>query len=309
MGNSMHHEFREDIPLPPAEVYAYFRTPRDWTRLYGSFGDVENRGNGWYAVPVKRSPIPLVARITEDVPGQRVAWVFRGTWKGQGEVNFEPGETGTLVTGFEAITIPCLLGLGPIIERRLLEAPFQAIWDSGWRRLRRLADTGSLLEARPADTSARLRPSPGFKAFFDAPKWFYGHGLGWVLGKRFMQLSHTGRRSGLERTTVLEVAVYNKDTREMVVASAFGPKADWYLNIKAKPAHRVQVGRREFIPEQRLLEPEEARNVAKEFCRKHRVEARAAIPMFVAMGGAEKGEFTDPVDLLASLPMVAFRPA
>jgi hypothetical protein len=33
-----------------------------------------------------------------------------------------------------------------------------------------------------------------------------------------------------------------------------------------------------------------------------------AIPVFVAMGAAEKGEFTDPVDLMASLPMVAFRP-
>jgi len=31
--------------------------------------------------------------------------------------------------------------------------------------------------------------------------------------------------------------------------------------------------------------------------------------VFVAMGAAEKGEFSDPVDLLASLPMVAFSPA
>jgi len=301
----MHHEFREDIPLPPAEVYAYFRTPRDWTRLYGSFGEVRGRGGGWYAVPLKRSPIPLVARITVTDPDRRVAWAFRGMWKGRGEVNLEPSATGTLVTGFETITIPRVFGLGSLIERRFLQSQFRGIWDSGWRRLRGTAEGPE----EPAKAPRRLRPSPRFKAFFDAPRWFYGHGLGWMLGKRFMALSHTGRRSGLERTTVLEVAVYHKDTREMVVASAFGPKADWYLNIKAKPAHRVQVGRREFIPEQRLLEPEEARSVAKEFCRKHRVEARAAIPMFVAMGGAEKGEFTDPVDLLASLPMVAFRPA
>ena len=157
--------------------------------------------------------------------------------------------------------------------------------------------------------SDRLRPSPRFKAFFDAPRWFYRHELGWMLGKRVMALSHTGRKSGKERTTILEVAVYHPDTREMVVASAFGPKADWFLNIKAKPAHKVQVGRKAFVPQQRFLEPEEARAAAEEFCRKHRLEARAAIPMFVAMGGARKGEFTDPVDLLASLPMVSFRPA
>jgi len=305
----MRHDFSEDIPLSSAEIYAYFHTPRDWTRLYGSFGQVQDRGNGWYAVPLKSSPVPLVAKITDDVPDRRVAWVFRGVWKGEGEVNLEPSPDGTLVTGFEAITIPCMLGLGPIIERRFLESPFQAIWDSGWRRLRRLASTGSLHETRPAGTSARLRPSPGFKAFFDAPKWLYGHGLGWMLGKRFIQLSHTGRRSGLERATVLEVAAYHPDTGEMIVASAFGPKADWYLNIEAKPAHLLKVGRSEFVPRQRFLEYDEARMVAKEFCRKHRLEARAAIPMFEAMGGAKKGEFTDPVDLLASLPMVAFEPA
>ncbi len=159
------------------------------------------------------------------------------------------------------------------------------------------------------DDFSRLRPSPMFKAFFDAPRWFYGHGLGWLMGKRFMALSHIGRTSGVERKTILEVAVYHPDTQEMIVASAFGPKADWYLNIRATPAHLVQVGRKEYVPQQRFLEPPEARTAAEEFCRKHRLEARAAIPMFVAMGGAKKGEFTDPVDLLASLPMVAFRPA
>jgi deazaflavin-dependent oxidoreductase (nitroreductase family) len=148
-----------------------------------------------------------------------------------------------------------------------------------------------------------------FKAFFDAPRWFYRHGLGWLMGRRFMALSHVGRTSGIERKTVLEVAVYHPDTQEMIVASAFGPKADWCLNIRAKPAHLVQVGRVQYVPRQRFLEPDEARTVAEEFCGKHRVEARMAIPMFVAMGGAKKGEFSDPVDLLASLPMVAFKPA
>ena len=148
-----------------------------------------------------------------------------------------------------------------------------------------------------------------FKAFFDAPRWLYRHRLGWLMGKRFTALSHVGRKSGKERQTVLEVAVYHQDTEESIVASAYGSRADWYLNIQAKPAHLVHIGRMEYVPEQRFLESAEARAAAEEFCRKHRLEARMAIPMFVAMGGAEKGEFSDPVDLLASLPMVAFRPA
>ena len=135
----MRHEFREEIPLPPATVYHYLRTPADWARLYGAFGEVVDRGDGWYAVPLRRSPFPLVARIIEDDPERRVAWEFGGFWKGHGEVNLEPTEVGTLVTGQETVHIPRMLGLGPAVERRLLEPRFRAIWDSGWRRLRRMA--------------------------------------------------------------------------------------------------------------------------------------------------------------------------
>ena len=147
------------------------------------------------------------------------------------------------------------------------------------------------------------------KVIFDAPRWFYRHRMGWLLGRRFLALSHVGRKSGLERQSILEVAVYHPDTRESIVASAFGSAADWYRNIHARPAHRVQVGRIVYVPHRRFLGPEEARAVAKEFCRKHRLESRVAITVFVAMGAAEKGEFSDPVDLMAALPMVAFRPA
>jgi deazaflavin-dependent oxidoreductase (nitroreductase family) len=147
------------------------------------------------------------------------------------------------------------------------------------------------------------------KAFFNAPRWLYRHRMGWLMGKRFLALSHEGRRSGIERQSLLEVAVYRADTQESIVMSAFGPRADWYRNIQAKPAHLVQAGRVEYVPQQRFIEPDEARAAAEEFCSNHRLEARLAIPIFVAMGGAEKGEFSDPVDLMASLPMVAFRPA
>jgi deazaflavin-dependent oxidoreductase (nitroreductase family) len=155
----------------------------------------------------------------------------------------------------------------------------------------------------------RRRPSPMLKTLFDAPRWFYDHGLGWLMGQRFLALSHVGRKSGIERQSILEVACYDHGTQEAIVASAFGAKADWYRNIQATPSHRIRVGRTEFVPHQRFLDPAEARTVAEEFARKHRLEARLAVRVFVAMGAAEKGEFSDPVDLMASLPMVAFRPA
>lgn len=135
----MHLAFREEIGLKPADIYDFMRTPAGWTRLYGSFGKVTDRGDGWYAVPLRRWPFPLVARVVEDDPERRVVWEFGGFWRGIGEVNLEPTLRGTLVTGHETVYIPRLLGLGRVIERHVLEPAFRAIWESGWRRLRRMA--------------------------------------------------------------------------------------------------------------------------------------------------------------------------
>jgi deazaflavin-dependent oxidoreductase (nitroreductase family) len=152
------------------------------------------------------------------------------------------------------------------------------------------------------------RPSRLLKAVFDAPGWLYRHRMGWLLGKRFLAVTHLGRRSGIERRTVLEVAVYDKDRRESIVASAYGEKADWYRNIQAHPAVKVETGRGAYVPEQRFLSRDEARTAAATFCRRHRLEARMAARALASIGAVPEGAFEDPVDLLASLPMVAFRP-
>lgn len=135
----MHLEFHEEIPLSASEIYSYLRTPADWTRLYGSFGEVEDRGDGWFAVPMRRSPFPLLTKITTDEPERRVAWEFRGFWKGSGEVTLTPSRGNTLVAGYETVAIPRMLGVGSFLEHRFLEPRFKAIWASGWRRLRRMS--------------------------------------------------------------------------------------------------------------------------------------------------------------------------
>ena len=108
--------------------------------------------------------------------------------------------------------------------------------------------------------------------------------------------------------TVLEVARYDPATRESVVASAYGTAADWYRNITVEPAQRVRTGRMDYVPEQRFLTAAEAREAAIEFCRRHKLEARLAPRALTAIGAVQEGAFTDPVELLASLPMVGFCP-
>lgn len=135
----MRIEFCERFGLPVGEAFAYFPTPRDWVRLFGFAGDVVDRGGGWYAVPLQRFPLPLVTRVDDLVPERRVHWVFRGFWRGEGEVNFKADDSGVTISGFEDIRIPWMLGIGPWIERRYLKRPFERLWESGWRRLRKQA--------------------------------------------------------------------------------------------------------------------------------------------------------------------------
>ncbi len=134
----MRIDFNETFDVPVEEVYGYFKTPVDWPRLFGTFGEVSDRGEGWYAVPLKGSPFPLVAKIVVDEPRQKVRWIFRGFWRGTGEVRFLDQPYGVRVEGFENIAVRGLGFLSPVVERTLLERRFRAVWAAGWRRLRKI---------------------------------------------------------------------------------------------------------------------------------------------------------------------------
>jgi len=139
--------FNEHFNLAAAEVYPYFHTPADWTRLYGLAGGAKGLGDGWYAVPLKHFPFPLVAKNADQETNKVVRWVFRGFWRGRGEVRFVETKDGVTVEGFEEIAVRWLFFLSPLFERLFLERRFRAIWEIGWHRLRK----------RGRDTSA---PSP-----------------------------------------------------------------------------------------------------------------------------------------------------
>ena len=87
------------------------------------------------------------------------------------------------------------------------------------------------------------QPPHGFnRFFFRLPIWLYRLGCGWLLGKRFLLLTHIGRRSGLPRQAILEVVNYEADTDTYVIASGFGKQSDWYRNLLKTPAVSIQVG-------------------------------------------------------------------
>jgi hypothetical protein len=129
--------FKEQFNLSAAEVYSYFDTPADWPRLFGMAGDSKDLGDGWYAIALKNFPFPLVAKNTDQQANTVVRWVFRGFWRGRGEVRFVENADGVVVEGFEEIAVRPLFFLSPIFERLVLERRFRAVWEIGWHRLRK----------------------------------------------------------------------------------------------------------------------------------------------------------------------------
>lgn len=169
--------------------------------------------------------------------------------------------------------------------------------------------TSGMSSSPTGSGGAPKRPSRLLKLVFDAPSFLYRLGLGWLLGRRFLALTHRGRKSGQSHQTVLEVMFFDRDTKESVVVSAYGSSADWYRNLKIEPALRVQTGRMDYTPKQRFLTPQEARDAAERFCREHPWEARMVPRVLPAIGAAIPNDSElAPADLLASLPMIAFRP-
>ena len=79
------------------------------------------------------------------------------------------------------------------------------------------------------------RPKGALALGLRLPSYLYRFRLGRLLGHRFLLLTHRGRKSGLTGRTPLEVLHFDPRSRESVVLSARGKKADWYRNIEASP--------------------------------------------------------------------------
>jgi deazaflavin-dependent oxidoreductase (nitroreductase family) len=121
------------------------------------------------------------------------------------------------------------------------------------------------------------KPSGLLKWVFNLPILLYHAHLGWLLGHRFLLLTHQGRKSGKAHQTVLEVVSYNRSTGESTVMSAYGRRSDWYQNIMAHPALAVQTAGRQYVPQQRLLDAQERFLALSTYERRYRRAFRAVM--------------------------------
>jgi deazaflavin-dependent oxidoreductase (nitroreductase family) len=118
-----------------------------------------------------------------------------------------------------------------------------------------------------------LRTSPILRVLFRCVVALFDLGLGRIVGHRFLQLTHRGRRSSRLYRTVLEVISFEPWTGESVALSAWGERADWYRNIQTSPAVQVLTGGQRFTPEQRFVESDELYGLLQDYLSRNRVIA------------------------------------
>ena len=149
------------------------------------------------------------------------------------------------------------------------------------------------------------RPHGLLRSGFKLPIALYRAHLGWLLGHRFLLLTHPGRKSGRTYQTVLEVVHCDPATRESAALSAWGERADWYQNILAHPAIEVQTGGERYTPQYRLLGPDERFTTLQQYEKRYGFVFRAIIRAF---GYQYDGSEASLRALADAVLIVAFRP-
>ena len=86
-------------------------------------------------------------------------------------------------------------------------------------------------------------PPRGLKSLpWRLPIWIYRGGLGWLFGKKFLLLTHLGRKSAQPRQAVLEIIDHSPSEDLYYVVSGFGTQSQWYQNLLHQPRVQIQVG-------------------------------------------------------------------
>ncbi len=140
---------------------------------------------------------------------------------------------------------------------------------------------------------------------FRFPIWLYRAHMGWLLGHRFILLTHTGRKSGLPRQTVLEVVRYDPSTGICIVASGWGEKSDWFLNVIATPNVSVQIRNKRFAARAERLLSEDSERELLDYSRRHPLAMRELAHF---MGYQLDGTEDDIRSMGQKIPMFMFEP-
>lgn len=151
------------------------------------------------------------------------------------------------------------------------------------------------------------QPPKGFlRWLLRLPIWLYRLNLGWMLGQRFLLLTHTGRKSGLTHKTVIEVVDYDDESNTYTVASGWGEKADWYRNILNTPDVTIQVGRQQSIARAVPLSVSEGQDILYAYAQKHPGAFREL--SYLMMGERLDADRDEIQNMAEKIPLIALQP-
>lgn len=143
-----------------------------------------------------------------------------------------------------------------------------------------------------------------------APVLLYDWNLGWLLGRRFLRLTHRGRRSGRCYQMMLEVIGEDRERQELFVIVGLGRGAQWYRNVVAGGAVEVAIGNQRFRPEYRELEAERAVAVLGDYEQRNRVATPIVrVVLSRLVGWRYDGSPSARRRLVSERPILALRPA
>jgi deazaflavin-dependent oxidoreductase (nitroreductase family) len=152
-----------------------------------------------------------------------------------------------------------------------------------------------------------VRPPHGLtRLMLRFPIWLFRMHLGWIVGERFLLLTHTGRSSGLLRQTILEVQQHETASDAYYVSFGWGDKADWLRNVEKTPEVMITVGRRHVHARAERLGSEEAERAILEYAKRNPLAIRV-LPRL--MGYRLDGSEEDFRALAHLGIVVAFRPS
>ena len=149
-------------------------------------------------------------------------------------------------------------------------------------------------------------PGKALRFGLHLPTLLYRAHLGWLLGDRFLMLTHTGRKSGQPHQTVIEVVQHDKATDTYYVVSGWGEKSDWYQNIRKTPSVTIHTGGRTFHSKATFIPKEKAVGFLEAYARDHPIAFDELSGLF--LGERMKPGGDAPQRIAEKMPMVAFRP-
>jgi deazaflavin-dependent oxidoreductase (nitroreductase family) len=150
------------------------------------------------------------------------------------------------------------------------------------------------------------RPAPPSglrRRLWRLPILLYRMGLGPLLGHRLMLLTHTGRVTGGKRQAVIEAIQHDDDG--YVAASGFGPRADWYRNVRAAPEVTIQIEGHTLRATATPLDVDEGAEIMAKYAPRH---PRAARQLCKIMGFAVDGSVEDYREVGRHIPFIRFMP-